>query len=78
MFADGRFLTRQLFVQAVHQALEAKGVSSAQYAGHSFRIGAATTAGLFDALIKMLGRWESLAYNTLYICTPRSKLCNVA
>ena len=33
--------------------------------GHSFRIGAVTTAvvkGMEDCIIKILGRWESLAY----------------
>jgi len=33
VFADWRFFTWQLFVQAVRQALEAKGVLSAWYAG---------------------------------------------
>jgi len=50
------------------------------YAGHSFRIGAATTAaqrGIQDSLIKTLGRWESSAY-TVYIRTPRETLCSVA
>ncbi len=50
------------------------------YAGHSFRIGAATTAsyyGIPEALIKTMGRWESAAY-LLYIRTPREQLCTVA
>ena len=36
-----------------------------KYSGHSFRIGAATTAaakGIEDCIIKILGWWESLAY----------------
>ena len=48
--------------------------------GHSFQIGAATTAaacGLPESLIKTLGRWESSAY-MLYIRTPQSTLCAVA
>ena len=46
------------------------GLEAEQYAGHSFRIGAATTADVNDALIKTLGRWKSDAY-TLYVRVPR-------
>ena len=76
LFADGRSLTRDRFVQAVRGALAASGVNPAGFSGHSFRIGAATTAaanGVSDSLIKTMGRWESLAY-TLYIRTPREQL----
>ena len=76
----GRFLTRDRFVEAIRRALTTMGHNCAHYAGHSFRIGAATTAarqGLQDSLIKTLGRWESTAY-TLYIRTPREVLCSVA
>ena len=79
-FSDGRSLTRERFVVAVREALAAAGYVGAHYAGHSFRIGAATTAarqGLQDSLIKTLGRWESAAY-TLYIRTPPEVLCGVA
>ncbi len=66
---------------AVRKALAAAGYVGAHYAGHSFRIGAATTAatqGLQDSLIKTLGRWESAAY-TLYIRTPPEVvLCRAA
>ena len=79
-FSDGRYLTRERFVEAVRKALARAGHTSRHYAGHSFRIGAATTAareGIQDSLIKTLGRWESTAY-TLYIKTPREVLCGVA
>ena len=79
-FSDGRPLTRDRFVVGVRSALQAAGIPSANYAGHSFRIGAATTAalcGVQDSLIKTLGRWESAAY-TLYIRTPRETLCAVS
>ena len=65
---------------AMQGALQQAGVDAQRYAGHSFRIGAATTAaccGLPDSLIKTLGRWESAAY-TVYIRTPKEKLCLVA
>ena len=79
LFADGSFLTRDRFVNAVRAALERRGVDSSRYAGHSFRIGAATTVaqqGIPDSLIKTLGWWESSAY-TVYIRTPRKTLCSV-
>ena len=76
MFEDGQFLTRQRFVDAVREALERAGVDQTKYCGHSFRIGAATTAaarGVEDAMIKTLGRWESVAY-LQYIKIPRQQL----
>ena len=79
-FGDGRSLTRERFVAAVRSALSTAGLNPGKYAGHSFRIGAATTAaqlGIQDSLIKTLGRWESSAY-TLYVRTPRETLCSVS
>ena len=78
-FADGRYLTRDQFRENVRSALQRAGIDHSRYSGHSFRIGAATTAalrGLPDSLIKTLGRWESAAY-TVYIRTPRETLCSV-
>ena len=59
---DGRYLSRESFVARVRSALSTAGYRRADYAGHSFQIGAATTAsrcGVQDSLIKTLGRWES-------------------
>ena len=75
-FEDGKVLTRQRFVNAVQEGLDKAGVYSSKYSGHSFRIGAATTAaekGIEDCIIKTLGRWESLAY-LQYVKLPRSQL----
>lgn len=80
IFNDGKGLTRERFVLAVKAALSSGGIDASSYAGHSFRIGAATTAakvGMQDSLIRTLGRWESTAY-LLYIRTPRSTLRAVA
>ena len=75
-FSDGRFLTRARFVTAVRSALSQAGLAAHMYSGHSFRIGAATTAalcGMQDSLIKTLGRWQSSAY-TVFVRTPREVL----
>ena len=77
---DGRYLTRVSFVEGVRDALHQAGLVAKDYAGHSFRIGAATTAarkGLQDSLIQTLGRWESSAY-TRYIRTAPETLRKVA
>ena len=73
IFKDGSFLTRDRLVAAVREALQEAGIDSAQYTGHSFRIGAATTAAQAGSVVKMLGRWESTAYQR-YIQTPRQTL----
>ena len=64
-FWDGKPLTRQRFVSAVRGALVKAGIQAQLYAGHSFQIGAATTAaarGMEDSVIRTLGHWKSLAY----------------
>ena len=44
-FRDGKPLTRQQFVSAVCGALVKAGIKAQLYAGHTFWIGSATTAG---------------------------------
>ena len=76
MFRDGRFLTRERLVAALRSASSKAGVDPSKFCGHSFRIGAATTAaanGVEDAIIKTLGRWRSLAYLD-YVKIPRQQL----
>ena len=80
IFQDGRPLTRPRFVTEVRNALMSAGIDPKPFSGHSFRIGAATTAaqqGVEDSTIKMLGRWKSAAYQ-LYIKTPREQLANIS
>ena len=77
---DGRFLSKDLLVQKLRQALSAGGIDSSSYSGHSFRIGAATTAaacGIEDSLIKILGRWSSTAYQR-YIKVPAADLAQLS
>jgi hypothetical protein len=79
-FANGQYLTKERFTARIREALTAVGRCSANYAGHSFRIGAATTAaekGLEDATIKALGRWHSSAYQT-YVRLPKEHLASIS
>ncbi|KAK3101970.1 hypothetical protein FSP39_007722 [Pinctada imbricata] len=68
---NGYPMSRILFLQHLRTILTRLGHNQSQYAGHSFRIGAATTAakvGISDHLIQTLGRWSSDCY-TRYIRT---------
>ena len=76
---NGHPLTRGYFVSTVRAGLSSGGIDHSKYSGHSFRIGAATTAarrGIPDSTIKILGRWESSAYQ-LYVKTPRQSLASI-
>ena len=58
-FMDDWLLAKDQFVAKVKKLLHQSGVDSKKYAGHSFRIGAATTVshcGISEATIKMLRR----------------------
>ena len=62
---DGRPLSKTTLVLRICQALTSQGVRAGSFSGHSFRIGAASTAaarGLEDSTIRTLGRWKSDAY----------------
>ena len=75
-FENGTPLTRPVFVSKIRQTLQQAGMDPTRYAGHSFRIGAATTAaaqGVSDATIQLLGRWRSDSY-VRYVRTPRQEL----
>ncbi len=77
---DSSPVTKQWFVERLRSVLEAVGLPQSSYAGHSFRIGAATTAalaGLEDSLIQKMGRWNSSAF-LVYIKTPPDQLAAVA
>jgi len=64
-FLNGELLTKSKFTQKVWSAMEAVGFPHTQFAGHSFRIGAATAtarAGVDDSVIRILSRWNSSAF----------------
>lgn len=78
-FESGAPLTRTALTSHLRSLLQQQGLDETFYASHSFRIGAATTAGsvgLPTWLIKTLGRWSSDCYER-YIRTPKEVLTSV-
>jgi len=74
--SKGLTLTKPDFVRQFREILQTLGMPAHEYAGHSFRIGAATTAaivGLEDSRIQMLGRWHSAAF-LRYVRTSKTQL----
>lgn len=62
---DGKTVLKPWFVGQIRSILASIGVPQNHYAGHSFRIGAATTAamaGVENSAIQTLGRWHSAAF----------------
>ena len=77
-FVDSRSrpVFKSSFVQAVRGVIASLGLAQDQFAGHSFRIGAATAAamaGAEDLTIQLLGRWHSTAF-LRYVRTPPERL----
>ena len=79
-FRSGRLLTRATVTSLLRDAARHAGLPFHSLKGHSFRIGAASSAaaaGLPDWLIKVMGRWSSDCYQ-LYIRTPTQVLLSAA
>ncbi len=79
ILASGEPLTKPKLVAQIRDILQRAEIQASAYSGHSFRIGAATTAaarGIPETLIKMLGRWSSDAYQT-YIQIPPDQLAPI-
>ena len=73
-------VTKAWFTTQIRGILCSMGLPQHQYAGHSFRIGAATTAalaGIEDSTIQALGRWHSAAF-LQYIRMPREQLASLS
>jgi hypothetical protein len=64
------------FLEAVREDLAAAGYDTTKYAGHSFRIGCATTLatnGVPDHLIQAIGRWQSDCYKRYIRIQPERR-----
>ena len=62
---DFRPLSRDTFIGLLRNILARLGYDNCKFSGHSFRIGAATSAaaaGVEDHIIQCLGRWSSDCY----------------
>eukprot|EP00731_Ephydatia_muelleri_P001231 Em0001g1231a len=73
---EGKTITKPRFITQLRGYLKSAGLPSDQFAGHSFRIGAATIAAqvsMEDSIIQTLGRWHSAAF-LQYIHTPHDRL----
>ena len=80
LLEDGRYLTPAILTEHLREALSDLGLDPLQFAGHSLRIGDATSAaekGLEDSTIRALGRWRSDAYHR-YIRLPHSHLATAS
>ncbi len=74
--SESKPVAKSWFVNQIREVLVAMGVPEQNYAGHSFRIGAATTAamaGVEDSTIQTLARWHSSEF-LQYIRTPKERL----
>lgn len=68
---DGSPLSRTTLVTWLKQTVSRAGMDASRFSGHSFRIGAATTAaakGISAETIQTLGRWASDSYKRYIHC----------
>ena len=80
MSNDRKMLTRQTFSTELDCILSKLKLDKGSYNTHSFRIGAATSAmkaGIPETQIKMLGRWQSDAYQR-YVRTAPEDLAKLS
>ena len=77
-YVSGGLLTREKLTRETRLLISKGGLNSREFAGHSFRIGAATTAASANLppWLKVLGRWSSDCFER-YIKTPPSVLAQV-
>ena len=74
---NGRAVQREWMVSKLRDFLFRLGLHPENYAGHSFRVGAATSAaaaGVPDSLVKVMGRWKSDCFRVYVRTTLDSML----
>lgn len=79
-YLSGKPLTKASLTAETRSLLSMAGFNCAHYAGHSYRIGAATTAAAANVpswLIKVLGRWSSDCFER-YVKVSNSVLSGVS
>ena len=77
---EGQCLTREALVKWLRATLLQAGIDPTHFSGHSFRIGAASTAaakGVAESTVQTLGRWASDSYKR-YIRIPREELATIS
>ena len=77
--AAGATVTKPWFVKEIRARLAECGLHQSDFAGHSFRIGAAQQQrpwqGVENSTIQILGRWHSTAF-LLYVRIPKWRLAS--
>lgn len=79
IFTNGSPLTCDRFVRELKLVVSTLGMDASVFNGHSFRIGAATTAAdrcLTDSAIQTLGRWRFMAFKSYIRPSPRMLASN--
>ena len=74
---SGSVITRTWFLNHLRLVLTKAGYAAHNFSGHSFRIGAASTAsrqGVPEHIIQVLGRWTSQAYHAYIRTSPHDLL----
>ena len=72
-------LSREMLVRWLRTTLSLAGVDASHFSGHSFRIGAGSTAaanGVAEMMIQTFGRWESDSYTCKGV--PREELAAIS
>ncbi len=74
-FHNGSPLTKRKFTSQFRKSLMSQGIDSSLYAGHSFKIGAATTASLGGLLNTNAPALEKLCISHVYSYSPQKPCC---